>query len=298
MGQSSQRILVLGGTGMLGSVLWGHLRATPGWQVRRTQRRSPEQPDHFDVTAPGEPLDALLAASGGADLVINAIGLTQAQIAAQGATGAEHAELVNGLFPRRLAAAAGRAGAEVIHVSTDGVFSGRTGPYDESATPDPQDLYGRSKLLGEVAAPHVLTLRCSLIGPDPEGGRGLFEWFRGLKPGARVQGYTDQRWNGVTSDQLAEVCRTIVEGNLLRTLTAIAPVRHFCPNQPVTKYELLDLFRAELGAPVVVEAAASGKPIDRTLTSRWQDLNRLAGAPVPMADAVQRMIARDRQEPR
>lgn len=298
MGPSLQRVLVLGGTGMLGSMLRSHLRAIPGWQVRATQRRFPEQPDHFDVMAPGEPLDALLVASGGTSLVINAIGLTQAQIAAEDPSGAARAERVNGLFPRRVAAAAGRAGAEVIHVSTDGIFSGRAGPYDESATPDPQDLYGRSKLLGEVAAPHVLTLRCSLIGPDPEGRRGLFEWFRGLKRGAHVQGYTDQRWNGVTSDQLAEVCRTIVEGKLLRSLTGLAPVRHFCPNRPVTKYELLELFRAELGVPVVVEPAESGQPIDRTLTSRWEDLNRLAGAPVSMADAVHRMIAHDRQEPR
>ncbi|MBI3565129.1 MAG: sugar nucleotide-binding protein, partial [Elusimicrobia bacterium] len=287
---ATPRVLVLGGTGMLGGMLWSRLSGAPGWRVRRSQRRDPRAPGYFDALAPGEGLDALLAADGGTDFVLNAIGLTKPEIREDDADSRRAAEAVNAELPRRLAAAAARAGARVIHLSTDGVFSGKAGPYDEGSVADPEDLYGRTKLAGEIADPRVLTLRCSIVGPDPEKGRGLFEWFRRLPSGSRAKGYTDQLWNGVTTPQVADLCRRIVDGGLFDTLTAVAPVRHFCPNRPVTKHELLRLFASALGSGVAVDPAESGVRLDRTLRSRWSDLNELAGAPRDMADAVTEMV--------
>jgi len=290
MAGSGPAVLVLGGTGMLGHLLAARLRALPGWRVRHTQRRDPRSAGYLDALGPDAAIDAAIADQGGADYLVNAIGLTQSQIRTGGPAVASLAEALNAHFPQRLAAAAARAGARLIHLSTDGVFSGRAGPYSEASVPDPEDLYGRTKLAGEVVGPHALTLRCSIIGPDPQGGRGLYEWFRRLAPGEHVRGFVDQQWNGVTSEQLAALCRAVIEQGLFDRVTRVSSLRHFCPNRGVSKYELLRLFEAELGHRVVIEPAESGDRRNRLLVSRWEDLCLLAGGPLDMAEAVRAMV--------
>jgi dTDP-4-dehydrorhamnose reductase len=290
MRPNSLRVLVLGGTGMLGGMLLRNLVGVTGWRVRSTQRREPESPGYFDASAPGRALDALLDGEGGTDFVLNAIGLTKAELDERDPASATAAEAINGRFPHLLAASALKRGVRMIHVSTDGVFSGRSGPYDELSTPDPQDLYGRTKLAGEPTNPRVLTLRCSIIGPDPANHRGLFEWFRQQTPGARLGGYTDQRWNGVTTKQLADLCRALIDQDQFDRVTALAPLRHFCPNHSVTKHELLRLFQSALASDVTIEPTASGVRLNRELHSRWQDLTELVGGPTDMAEAVRAMV--------
>lgn len=289
------RVLVLGSTGMLGSMLWTRLARSPGVVARRTQRVDPRRADHFDALAPGEPLPELLGSGGGCDVVVNAIGITQAGLKRSGDP--EVARKVNSELPHRLAAATAALGVRLIHVSTDGVFSGADGPYDEAASPDPPDLYGRTKLAGEVGGAHVLTLRCSLVGPEPRGGRGLLEWFRGVEHGARVPGYTDQLWNGVTTVQFATLVERLLDPRVFRGLTEVASVRHLCPNTPVSKYELLRMFAAAIRPDVEVEPVESGLRINRVLTSRWDDLHRLLGAPVPMAAAIAELLDEGTHEP-
>jgi dTDP-4-dehydrorhamnose reductase len=288
---SPKRVLILGGTGMLGSMLWSHLSPKAGLRVRRSQRRDKAGEGYFDATGTEADLDRLLADQGsGTDFVINALGMTKPEIKEGDFASEEAAKAVNTELPRRLARAAGRAKARVIHISTDGVFSGKAGPYDESAVPDPVDLYGRTKLGGEVADPRVLTVRCSIVGPDPEKGRGLFEWFRGLGNEGQAKGFTDQMWNGVTTLQFAELCLAIIERGAFDGLTATAPIRHFCPNPPVSKHDLLKAFAGALGTKTKIEAAVSSVPVNRVLTTRWPDLNALAGGPCDVATAVAGML--------
>ncbi len=293
---AAPRVLILGGTGMLGGALWRGLSGVPGWRVRRSQRRDRSAPGWFDALAQDAEarLDALLREDGGADFALNAIGLTKPEIKDGDPESEAAARAVNTEVPRALARAASRAGARVIHISTDGVFSGKAGPYDESAVPDPVDVYGLSKLAGEVAAPHVLTLRCSIVGPDPEKRRGLYEWFKGLERGAAAKGYTDQLWNGVTTVQFAALCRAVIETGAFDRLAASAPVRHFCPNEPVSKHALLGLFNEALGAGVRVAPAVSGAAVNRILKSRWADLTDLVGGPTTMAVAVRAMVQGER----
>ena len=288
---SPKRVLILGGTGMLGSMLWSHLSPKSGLRVRRSQRRDKAGEAYFDAQGTEAELDRLLADQGsGTDFVINALGMTKAEIKEGDFASEEAAKAVNTELPRRLARAAGRAKARVIHISTDGVFSGRAGPYDESAVPDPVDLYGRTKLGGEVVDPRVLTVRCSIVGPDPEKGRGLFEWFRALGNSGQAKGFTDQMWNGVTTLQFAELCAAIIERGAFDSLTATAPIRHFCPNPPVSKFDLLKAFAGALGVKTTIEPAVSTIPVNRVLTSRWSDLNALVGGPCDIGAAVAGML--------
>lgn len=286
-----KRVLILGGTGMLGSMLWSHLSLKSGLRVRRSQRRDKASEAYFDAKGTEADLERLLANQGnGTDFVINALGMTKAEIKEGDFAAEEAAKAVNTELPKRLARAAGRAKARVIHISTDGVFSGKAGPYDESAVPDPVDLYGRTKLGGEIADPRVLTVRCSIVGPDPEKGRGLFEWFRGLGNAGQAKGFTDQMWNGVTTLQFAELCLAIIERGVFDGLTATASIRHFCPNPPVSKLELLKAFADALGAATKIEPAVSSVPVNRVLTTRWPDLNALVGGPCDIRAAVAGML--------
>jgi len=296
MSGTTTRVLVLGNTGMLGSMLLRHLSRAPGVVARASQRRDPGAPDYFDALTPGEPLPALLASGGGCDLVVNAIGLTQAEL--KRSDDAEAARRINAELPHRLSAAAAQAGARLIHVSTDGVFSGTAGPYAEDRSPDPQDLYGRTKLAGEVRGDHVLTLRCSLVGPEPRRGQGLLEWLRAVPAGAHVPGYVDQHWNGVTTLQMAKLVLRLLDPREFRALTAVASVRHLCPNSPVSKYELVRLLAAAFRPDVQVDPTESGVRTNRILTSRWDDLARLAGAPVAMDAAIRELFDERTHEPR
>ena len=105
---------------------------------------------------------------------------------------------VNALFPHRVAKACADSGARLIHFSTDCVFSGRAGPYSEASPPDPADVYGRTKLLGEVNAPNALTLRTSIIGHELGEGTGFLAWVLRSK-GTRVSGYARALYTGVTT---------------------------------------------------------------------------------------------------
>ncbi|MHB2025424.1 MAG: sugar nucleotide-binding protein [Elusimicrobiota bacterium] len=284
-------VLVLGGTGMLGSMTVSVLRRQKGVHVEATQRISTEKPLYFDALGAEPALRDILAAKRW-DYLINCIGITPSGIDEQDPASIERARLVNARLPERLAEMIPVSGTRVIHMSTDGVFSGDHGPYDESAAPHPGDVYGKTKLAGEIKRPGFLILRCSLIGPDPSGKRGLFEWFRSQKPGARVRGYTDHWWNGATTRQFADLCRLIIAAGSFESITARSSLRHFCPNKPVTKFQLLEIFKNHLNLPVTVYPERSGRPVNRALASRWNDFKTLFGQDrdIEMADAVAEML--------
>lgn len=150
---------------------------------------------------------------------------------------------VNSLAPHILAQMCDLWRARLIHISTDCVFSGRQGPYSEDSIPDPLDLYGRSKLAGEVGAPH-LTIRTSFIGL---GERGLLAWLKRQK-GASVPGYAEAIWSGLTAPALARVI-----GKLIADDTA-AGVLHVA-GQAISKRDLLKLLVEAFRLPVKVENA-------------------------------------------
>jgi dTDP-4-dehydrorhamnose reductase len=250
----------------------------------------------------GESLEAAEGAVGlerlwrrheGFDWVVNCIGLTKAALDERDPASVTLAIAVNTLFPRALVRFAGAVGARVIHLSTDGVFSGRAGPYAEDAGHDCPDVYGKTKSLGEVAAPHVLSLRCSLAGLDPLGHRGLLEWFLGQPDGAEVVGYTDHLWNGVTTLELARLCQAAIGGGRFQALVDEAPVHHVCPHPPVSKYELLRLCNAAFGRRVAVRPAPGpAGPVARVLVSRYRGIGEIL-PPRPIGEALSE-LARER----
>ncbi|MFN8109093.1 MAG: SDR family oxidoreductase [Thermoleophilia bacterium] len=244
------RVLILGAAGMM-----GHMAArvlSDGHEVIGSIRASTPSPA-LRAIVPDDRLvtgvDATqhhamvrLMADVHPDVVFNCIGIVKQLDTAKDAILSLRA---NSLYPHELADLCAAAGAHLIHMSTDCVFSGDRGMYTLQDNPDPVDLYGRTKLLGEVAAPHATTLRTSIVGRQLGSSTGLFEWVRSQR-GRDVSGYQGAIYTGLTTMALARIVgRLIDEGTLTGGLWQVA-------SAPVTKLELVHALndRLDLGMNV------------------------------------------------
>lgn len=256
------RVLVLGGTGMLGHVLWR--TCSERFDAYATVRAEEVDPVATGALGPeriatgvrveepgsiGRALDET-----GADAVVNCIGVVK-----QAVDDPAVAIRANALFPHELALACRERGARLIHVSTDCVFSGQKGGYVETDVPDPVDLYGRSKLLGEVTAPGALTIRASMIGREIATNHGLLEWFLS-QSGGTVRGFTRAVFSGPTTPVLSRAIADILERH-----PSLEGLYHLSAD-PIDKHELLRLLRDAFELDVEIEPDDS-VAIDRSLDS-------------------------------
>lgn len=257
---------------MLGSTVRHSLAGCAGWCVDGTQRRDRSAPDYMDpLEMPREKWVAILRRRA-YDYIINCIGILKSAVKEQDTHSLCRAIRVNALFPNEMAAVASEA--RIIHLSTDGVFSGSRGrPYLETDPTDCADAYGKTKVLGECPAPNVINIRCSVIGRDPAGGKGLIEWVLRSPEGAELTGFDDQHWNGVTTLQFAELCRRIIEAGSFDQLRRKSGLHHFCPNPPTTKYDLLCRIREVARRDIVVHRGRSGAASARILASAYSSLS-------------------------
>src|SRR3989304_7227944 len=148
-----RKVLVFGGTGMVGHMVHLVLSRTEGLDVSSTNRREPSSPFYFDVEGGIERLRQIVACHRPFDYMINCIGVLLGEIDERDPRSVRRAEAVNGGFPHDLAAVADESGARGIHLSTDGVFSGNAGVCREDSPTDWDDVYGKSKSEGETTVP-------------------------------------------------------------------------------------------------------------------------------------------------
>lgn len=187
--------------------------------------------------------------------VINCIGLVKQVPEAKDPL---RAIAINALFPHRLAALCKQAQARLIHISTDCVFSGCEGDYTESSFADANDLYGRSKFLGEVGYPHAITLRTSIIGHEPHGNKSLVDWF--LTQEGSISGYRRALFSGLPTVELARVIQDYVMPN-----PKLSGLFHVSVNS-ISKYDLLNIVAKEYGKKIEIIPDDTVK-IDRSLNS-------------------------------
>lgn len=285
---SEPRMLILGATGMLGHVLLEEA-VSEGFDAVGTIRgeRLPAavaerlDPKRIVAGVPATDAEALerALAETGAEVAVNCIGVVK-----QAPEGSDPVAsiAVNSLYPHRLAALCREREVRLIHLSTDCVFSGRAGGYDEDAEPDPVDLYGRSKLLGEVGARGCLTLRTSMVGRELTGANGLVEWFLSQR-GAEVRGYRRAIFSGLTTRALA---RAICE--LAANHPGLEGIRHLSA-ETISKHDLLALLHDAMGADVRVV------PDDSVAVDRSLDSHRLREAtgwsPPGWAEMIEELAA-------
>ena len=245
------KVLVLGGTGLAGSALV-HVLGGLGHTVSAPTR------SEYDILKGPLPR----AFVDGVDAVVNAAVLKDP-------TDRGAAVRVNAEFPHELARLCSRAGANLVHLSSDGVFSGRGGPYDEVSAPDPDDEYGAQKVAGEPS--FGLVLRTSIIGPECRGFEALLCWL--LAQRGTVSGYTDQLWNGVTSVALAHAI-----GNVMARGPVPNGVRHVFADD-VTKQELLIRIARPFGRQVIIRPVSAPIARDRRLRTRFPEFLVACGLP-------------------
>lgn len=210
------------------------------------------------------------------DVVINCIGIVK-QLA--DANDPLIALPINALLPHRLARLAQVAGARLVHMSTDCVFSGTKGNYVESDLPDAYDLYGRSKLLGEVDYPNAVTLRTSIIGHELTGNRSLIDWF--LSQTTEVQGYKNAIFSGLPTVEIARIIHDHVIPNPdLHGLYHVSA-------EPINKFDLLSLVSKEYGKKIEIRQK-DDFVIDRSLNSgRFRSATGFK--PQPWVELIRRM---------
>ena len=271
-------VLVLGASGMLGSMVLSYLRDQVGVDVRGTVRGAvPEklrtladQLVTFDASLESERQLSAIASSFRADYIINCIGIIKPHCQDNDPDGVVRAIEINALFPHLLAKAAAKVlpGAKILQIATDCVYSGKTGNYDEAAKHDALDVYGKTKSLGEVNERHVLNLRCSIIGPELKGRLSLLEWFLSQPDGSRVNGYAHHEWNGVTTLQFAELCVMLMRGHTFAEWRAKGSRLHYVINETVNKHQLLTLMKEVYGKDCTIDRVTElGEPVLRTLSS-------------------------------
>lgn len=290
-------ILILGGDGMLGHKVLQVLSRrsdrvccsirgsldTP--LLRRTGLFPPERTlegvDALDLGALRARITGLRP-----DWIVNCIGVIKQREAARLAI---PSITINALLPHLLADWSSQWGGRVVHFSTDCVFSGRRGAYTEADVSDAEDLYGRSKFLGEVDAGNALVLRTSIIGRELSRFASLLEWFLSQQQGP-LRGYRRALWSGVTTGWLAGLVGRVIDVHPdLHGLYQVA-------SQPIDKWSLLTMLRDAYGLTTRIDPDDT-LAIDRTLSGRrfeeatgivvptWPDLiGELISDPTPYND--------------
>ena len=258
------KILVLGGSGMLGHKLvqqlsgdfdvWTTIRGDFERLARLgilERERTIEQVDIEDLDALTRIIDSVAP-----NVIFNAIGVVKQVPTAKNAAATI---AINSLLPHQLAYLAERVGARLITISTDCVFDGTRGMTTEADHPNATDLYGKSKHLGEVLEGNALTLRTSIIGRELGTRHSLVEWFLSNR-GKTVKGFTNAIYSGFPTIIFAEIVANLIKNHAeLRGL-------HHVSSDAINKYDLLLLLRKYYGVEIDIERSDDFK-IDRSLDS-------------------------------
>ena len=257
------RLLVLGSTGLIGHAVFQTLNQCKDFKVTGTVR-SEDQKNTFDVSIQDQLLDGIDVTNKSIltevfervkpDQVINCIGYTKHQ-----PDDLMACMTLNSTLPHRLLDLSNQFNSRLIHISTDCVFSGRRGNYQESDIPDAEDVYGKSKILGEISDGNSITLRTSTIGHELLANHGLLNWF--LSQHDSCEGYRNAIFSGLPTVIFAEIIRDLVVPNLqLQGLYHVSAA-------PINKYDLLTLI-AEIYKKKILIKVNDEIRIDRSLNSK------------------------------
>jgi dTDP-4-dehydrorhamnose reductase len=265
------KVLILGASGMLGSATFREFSADARYETWGTLRSSalrehfsPESRTQLITGVDATDQDALVSLLSRVrpDAVINCVGVIK-----QASTAKDPLVTLplNSMLPHRLAHLCGLAGARLVHISTDCVFSGKKGMYVESDLSDAEDLYGKSKYMGELHDfPHAITLRTSIIGHELGTNLALVDWF--LSQTGTVKGFTKAIFSGLPTVELAQVIKDLV-------LPKPGPSGLYHVSvDPIDKFQLLSLVAKVYGKQINIE------PDDKLHIDRSLDSSRFRAA--------------------
>lgn len=243
-------IYVFGSTGMLGRYVAGYFRSV-GYDVTCFNRGDIDAENPY-----GSLVQWKLEKTSEKDAVINCMGLIKQKMTDRDVVKAVR---INSVFPWVLNEMCNKAGLPLVHISTDCVFSGKTGGYHEESPIDAEDMYGLTKAAGEPRG--CLVIRTSIIG-EAKDDKSLLEWVRS-KMGTEIAGYTHHLWNGVTCLQLSKAIERVVSHGLYWR-----GVRHYF-STTVTKAALVKMIADEYCLDITVRETGGLAKVDRTLSTLY-----------------------------
>lgn len=227
------KFLILGATGMAGHTIAIYLQEQ-GHDVTAFSKNKFSYCKNIKGDATDKNLLRDILIKNNYDVVINCIGVLNTDCDRE----PSQAVYLNSYLPHFLSDTLKNTNTKLIHMSTDCVFSGKLGSYDENSFKDGETFYDRTKALGEIVDSKNLTFRNSIIGPDiKENGIGLFNWF--MKQNGTINGYTKAIWTGVTTLTLAKAMEKAATENLTGLYNLVN-------NESITKFDLIKLFNKHI----------------------------------------------------
>ena len=271
---SNNNILVLGANGMLGKMISLYLKSNNELNVFVTARdKSSFIEKNFEKKFTNFQLSDNYSdnlkkiVDSNIDLIVNCIGVIKPKIDEKNPNSIKETILTNSYFPLELQNLAIENQIKYIQIGTDCVFSGNDGSYTESSFMDAKDLYGKSKIVGEIEGMNKYLIRSSIIGPEEGKGFSLMNWF--LKNTQQeVSGYRNHLWNGVTTLNFAKVVEGFILNNEFNFKT-----QHLIPKNTITKANLLDEFKKHFNKNVIIDHVDAEEIIDRTLLTINEQVN-------------------------
>ena len=274
-----KNILILGKTGMLGSMLYYQFSNQKNYRVFSTLRENTASDSmlNFDVLQNNVSELSVFVIKNKIEYIINAIGVIKPYCKDDDVEGCKKAILVNSNFPYELSKLAKQTSAKVIQIATDCVFSGKEGNYNEDSSHDPLDAYGKTKSLGEVNDKSILNIRCSIIGPEKKAKVSLLEWFLNNRQNSPLNGFLHHKWNGITTLRFAKLIQQTIEKNLFNSLLKESHIYHFVPKYSFNKFEMLVLFNKVFKKNFQINPTdAIGPVVDRTLSTKFNCLDEFS----------------------
>lgn len=241
-----KKILVFGGTGMLGSKLIDTFVKSKKFHLSATFRQTSKVESifkgaknidwiPFEITTSNK--DQIKNVVCKFDYVFNAIGAIPQKFDSRNVRNLLNVMFINSLFPSLLDSICTDLEIKLYTLGTDCVFSGDKGNYFENSLCDPSEIYGISKYLGEIASDQTRIIRTSIVGLDRNSNASLLNWFLSQPDNARIEGFENHFWNGITTTHFGQLFEKILDTDF-----DLGHVIHFLPKDYVSKFELLKLF--------------------------------------------------------
>lgn len=272
---SKNTVLILGSAGMLGIEVLKQFVSKPEISLHATYRKKKDLEKikkiigkksstikwhKFEIIGKYEA--KLIKILKKKDFIINCIGLIKPYINDRDYFSIQNAININSLFPHLLSKSCSKK-SKIFQIATDCVYDGKQGNYSELETHNAEDIYGKSKSLGEVKSKNFYNIRCSIIGKEIKNYKSLIDWFLSNKKKSSINGFSNHLWNGVTTRYFANILYVLVVSKLI-----IPNLIHIVPKNKVTKYELLKLLSKKYKRnDLIILKARTKYRVDRSLST-------------------------------
>lgn len=204
------------------------------------------------------------------DYIINCIGIIKPYINENNFMSIENAISVNSNFPHILNFNKNK-NCKIYQIATDCVYDGFKGKYTEDYSHTARDIYGKTKSLGEVNDKNFFNIRCSIIGREIKSFKSLICWFTNQKKNSTIYGFSNHKWNGITTRHFAKIVSTLVLKNI-----SIPNLIHIVPQDILNKYQLLKIFQKKFNrGDLKIKKSKSNVAIDRTLSTKYYKINKI-----------------------